>query len=339
MASTHGTIAAATPGSSSTGLPALGMTGTQWLLLGFLSILWGGSFLFARVALGEVPPFTLVLSRVAIAALALGVFIKAMGQRLPSSPSLWLAFAVMGMVNNLIPHSLLFFGQTYIGAGLASIFNSLVPVFTVLVAHVFTRDEKLTASKVTGVLLGVLGVAVMFGVDLHNGIDRWTALAMLACVVAAVSYALAAIYGRRFQALDVPPLCVAFGQVTASAVMMLPVALIVDQPWSLAPISGGSWLAVLALGLLSTALAYVLYFRILARGGATNISLVTLLIPISAVSLGAVFLGERLDASHFAGMALILIGLVSLDGRAWRALKRVARPAARRRKATVCASN
>ncbi|MEO1573513.1 MAG: DMT family transporter [Pseudomonadota bacterium] len=314
----------------------LKMDRSLWLLLGLLSVLWGGSFIFARVALADIPPLTLVFARVAIAGLALGVLIKARGERLPAGRSLWGTFAVMGLINNLIPFSLLFFGQTYIGAGLASIFNSLVPLFTVIVAHFTTADEKLNAAKLFGIGLGVAGVALMFGVDLGTGIDGWTVAAMSACVLAAVSYALASIYGRRFHARSVPPLCVAFGQVTASAVMMLPVALFVDQPWTLAPPGGVTLLAILGLGLLSTALAYVLYFRILARGGATNISLVTLLIPVSAVSLGAVLLGERLNVGHFFGMGLILLGLVALDGRAWQALRRAR--ARRRAPATSCAS-
>ncbi|MFK8017069.1 MAG: DMT family transporter [Gammaproteobacteria bacterium] len=300
----------------------------EWLLLGLLSVLWGGSFFFARVALAEVAPLTLVLSRVVIASAALGILLRARGEALPHGKTLWATFFAMGFVNNLVPFSLLFWGQTHIGAGLASIFNSLVPVFTVLLAHVFTSDEKLTSTKIGGVLLGAAGVVVMIGIDLGKGISGWTLLAMLACIAASFSYGIASVYGRRFAKLGIAPLNVAFGQVTASSVMMLPLVLVVDQPWNAIVPGTTSILAAAALGLFSTALAYVLFFRILARGGATNISLVTLLIPVSAILLGAVFLNETLSTNHIAGMLLILLGLVALDGRTLRALKR--------RKTVVC---
>ncbi len=293
----------------------LRMGRNEWLLLCVLSVLWGGSFFFAKIALASVPPLTLVFARVSIAAVALGLLLKGLGHRLPADRGLWRTFFVMGLINNLVPFSLLFWGQTYIGAGLASIFNALVPVFTVIVAHRFARDEVMTRGKLVGLSLGLIGVTVMIGIDLRNGLDGWTLLAMLGCVAAAVSYGLASVYGRRFAAAGIAPLSVAFGQVTASALMMLPVMILVDQPWSLPAPTAQAVTAVLALGLLSTALAYIIFFRILERGGATNISLVTFLIPVSAILLGTLFLGETLQINHVVGMLAILAGLAALDGR------------------------
>ncbi len=293
----------------------LQMGTVEWLLLLILSAVWGGSFFFAKIALADLPPFTLVFLRVALAALALWLVLRAMQKALPRSGRLWAAFFAMGCMNNLVPFSLLFWGQTHIGAGLASIFNALVPVFTVVVAHYWTTDEKLSYGRIVGALLGAIGVTVMIGVDVGNGIGWWSILAMLACIAAAGSYGLASVYGRRFKEMKAEPLSVAFGQLTASAVMMLPIMLVVDQPWTLESLSPSTISAVLGLALVSTAFAYVLYFRILEKGGATNISLVAFLIPISAILLGTQFLNESLALHHMAGMSLIFIGLLVIDGR------------------------
>jgi len=293
----------------------LHMGTAEWLLLLLLSAIWGGSFFFAKIALVDLPPLTLVFLRVAVAALALSLVLRLMGKDLPRTRGLWVAFFGMGFLNNLVPFSLLFWGQTHIGAGLASIFNSLVPVFTVIVAHAWTADEKLSYGKFMGVLLGTIGVTVMIGVDIGNGIGGWSVVAMLACIAAAASYGLASVYGRRFKAMKAAPLSVAFGQLTASAVMMLPIMMLVDQPWTIASLSSSTIGAVVGLALVSTAFAYVLYFRILEKGGATNISLVAFLIPISAILLGTQFLHESLELHHFAGMSLMFVGLIVLDGR------------------------
>jgi len=299
---------------------------TEWMLLLALSAIWGGSFFFAKIALIDIPPFTLVFLRVAIASAALYLVLRATGKRLPGSGRLWVAFFAMGFLNNLLPFSLLFWGQTHIGAGLASILNALVPVFTVLVAHVWTADEKLSYGKLIGALLGMIGVTVMIGVDVGNGMQWVTVLAMLACVAAAGSYGVASVYGLRFKAMAVEPLSIAFGQLTASTVIMLPIMLVVDRPWTLVVPSSSTIAAILGLALISTALAYVIYFRVLEKGGATNISLVTFLIPISAILLGTQFLGETLAWHHMAGMSLIFVGLIALDGRLMRKL-RAMRPA------------
>ena len=284
------------------------MRAREWSLLVLLSILWGGSFFFAKVALAELGPFTIVFFRVALAALALNVVAAALGQSLWRAGMPWGQLLVMGALNNALPFSLIFWGQTTITSGLASILNATTPLFTFAVAHVLTRDERMTVRKLVGVLAGLAGVAVLIGPDLGGSI--W---GEIACLAAALSYAFAGIYGRRFKALGVQPLQAAAGQLTASAILILPIMLLVEPAWT-AP-SAVTWGAVAGLALLPTALAYVIYFRILAAAGATNLLLVTFLIPVTAILLGAAFLGERLEPRHFAGMALIGVGLAAIDGR------------------------
>jgi drug/metabolite transporter (DMT)-like permease len=227
---------------------------------------------------------------------------------------LWPAFFGMGLLNNAIPFGLFVWGQHHIASGLAAILNATTPLFTVLVAHFLTRDEKLSAGKMAGVALGILGVILMLGAELLAGLGTGL-LAQLACLAAALSYAFAGVFGRRFKRMGIPPLATATGQVTASSLVMLPLVLAVDHPWTLAPPSSGTWAALLAIGVASTALAYILYFRILAAAGATNLLLVTFLIPVSAILLGSLFLGESLAAKHFFGMGMIGLGLALIDGR------------------------
>jgi drug/metabolite transporter (DMT)-like permease len=290
------------------------MRAREWSLLVLLSILWGGSFFFAKVALAELGPFTVVFFRVALAALALNIVASAIGASLWRVGTPWRQLLVMGALNNALPFSLIFWGQTTITSGLASILNATTPLFTVVVAHIFTRDERMTVRKLVGVLAGLAGVAILIGPDLGGSI--W---GQIACLAAALSYAFAGIYGRRFKALGVQPLQAAAGQLTASAMLILPIMLLAEPAWPMP--SAVTWSAVAGLALLSTALAYVLYFRILAAAGATNLLLVTFLIPVTAILLGAVFLGERLELRQFAGMALIGLGLVAIDGRIWARLR------------------
>jgi drug/metabolite transporter (DMT)-like permease len=289
----------------------------EWALLITLSLLWGGSFFFAEVALEALPPLTVVLARVALGALALLAVVHAAGLRLPRELALWRAFFVMGALNNLIPFSLIVWGQTAITGGLAAILNATTPLFTVLLAHWLTRDERMTPAKLAGVAAGFLGVAVMIGPEAFGDLGL-AVLAQFAVLAAALSYAFAGIYGRRFR--DTPPLVTAAGQVTASTLLLCPLALAVDRPWTLAMPGPAVLGALLGLGLLSTAAAYVIYFRILARSGATNLLLVTFLIPVSAILLGASVLGERLSAPQLAGMGLIILGLAAIDGRILRRL-------------------
>lgn len=293
------------------------MTPREWGTLLFLSLLWGGAFFFSKVALAELGPLTVVLARVSIGAVALWSILIATGQTPPASPRLWAQLALMGLINNAIPFSLIFWGQTQIASGLASILNAATPLWTALLAHVLTRDDRLTSNRLTGVLVGLAGVAVMVSGALGGGLGL-NLLAYLAVIGASVSYSFAVIYGRRFRGMS--PLVPAAGQLTCSALMLAPLAALVDGPTLTLP-GAQTVAALLALGLLSTALAFTLYFRLLATAGPTNTTLVTLLIPVSAVLLGALFLGERLEPRHYAGMALVAAGLLTIDGRALRMVR------------------
>jgi drug/metabolite transporter (DMT)-like permease len=233
---------------------------------------------------------------------------------MPRDGKSWAAFFGMGILNNMIPFCLIVWGQTHIASGLASILNATTPLFGVVVAHLLTADEKMTGNRLLGVLVGFAGVAYMIGFDVLRDLGS-NVLAQLAVLGAALSYAFAGIFGRRFRQMGMAPLLPAAGQVTASTVLMLPIALVVDQPWTLAAPSSETWMALLGLALLSTAIAYVLFFRILSTAGATNLMLVTFLIPVSAILLGALVLGEQLQGKHLIGMAMIALGLAAIDGR------------------------
>ncbi len=290
------------------------MTWMEWALLGFLSVIWGGSFFFNGVAVRSLPPFTIVVGRVGVAALVLHVMVRARGLRMPASPRIWTAFLGMGVLNNAIPFSLIVWGQSHIASGLASILNATTPLFTVVLAHFLPRDETMTPLRISGVIIGIAGVAVMIGLDSvqEMGLNIWAQVAILG---ASCSYACAGIHGRSFKKQGIDPMVSATGQVTCSSLVMLPVACLADQPWNL-PAPGWEAIgAVLGLAVLSTALAYTVYFRILGSAGATNVLLVTLLVPVSAVLLGVTFLQEQLLAKHLLGMACIAVGLAAIDGR------------------------
>ena len=296
------------------------MGATDWLLLVMLGTLWGGSYFFGKVALAQLPPFTVAVGRLGLAAAVLQVVVRVAGYRMPGSLRAWRAFWVMGLLNNAIPMSLILWGQIRIGSGLAAILNASTPLFTVLLAHFFTRDEPMTAKRIGGVLFGVAGVAVMIGPVALRGLDGGL-LAQLAMIGAAISYACAGIFGRRFG--GAPPFVTAAGQVTASSLTLLPLSLVVDRPWLL-PLPGArTWTAVVGLALLCTALAYVIYFRILATSGASNLLLVTLLMPVNAVFLGITLLGEHIEPRHVVGMVLIAAGLATIDGRLFALLSRL----------------
>ena len=293
------------------------MTAGVWGLLVLLSVLWGGSFLFVELALDGFGPFTLVTGRVGLGALALLLFVYVRGDHMPRDAGLWAGFAVMGALNNLLPFSLIAWGQLHIESGLASILNATTPLFTVLLAHLLTRDEKMTTGKLAGVLFGLAGVVMLIGPNALGGLGV-NALAQTAVLAASCSYGFAGIFGRRFKGLS--PAVAAAGMLTTSTLMAAPLALVVEQPWTGSP-SIGAILAVIGLALLSTAVAYILYFRILALAGATNLLLVTFLIPVSALLFGILLLGEEPGWIAFAGMGLIFVGLAAVDGRpvaAWR---------------------
>jgi len=292
------------------------MSKYEWLLLIILSIVWGGSFFFVGVAVEALPPLTIVALRVSLATIALLAVVYFSGLRMPTNPKILVAFIFMGILNNVIPFTLIVWGQTHIASGLASILNATTPLFTIVAAHFLTKDEKMTNNKIVGVIIGFAGVVIMLGHEALGGLGD-SVFAQLAVLAAAISYSLAGIYGRRFAQSGIKPVVTATGQVTASSLLLIPLAVFYDKPFAL-PMPGIEiWLAILGLALISTAFAYILYFRILSTAGATNLLLVTLLIPVSAILLGTVILGEQLELRHMLGMGLISIGLLSMDGRAF----------------------
>lgn len=295
--------------------PAPSITPAAGLMMAGLAAVWGGSFFFAEIALQAVPPLTIALHRVVWALPVLALVIRLRGIALPRSPRIWAAYLVMGALNNAIPFSLIFWGQTRIDSGLASILNGTTAVFGAVVAGLLLADEPLTPRKVTGALFGLAGVAAIMGPGVLTGLDP-TNLAQLAVLGAALSYALASVWGRAMLS-GPPPEMNALGMLTGSTLLMIPVVLLADGPPQLA-LPAHVWAALLGLSTLSTALAYLLYFGILKRAGAANLMLVTLMIPPVAVTLGAAGLGERLSPGAFAGFGLIALGLIVTDGRLLR---------------------
>ena len=290
------------------------MNRADWAILLALAVIWGGAFFFIAVAVREVPPITYVWLRISLAALALWLYVwwRGDGLRLPAGA--WGSIVLLALINNVIPFLLFGWGQTQIASGLASILNATTPIWGVVVAHLFTSDERMTPRKISGVLLGFAGVAVMIGPDLLRSLGSNT-LAQLACVLASLSYALAGVWARRFKGQRLSPLAVSTGQLTAGAILMLPLALLVDKPWLQPLPSAGAIGAVLALAVVCSALGYVLYFRLIDSAGATNALLVTLLVPPVAILLGWLFLSEAMAPRDFAGLGLIAVGLAAIDGR------------------------
>ena len=284
----------------------------DWAALGLLSLIWGATFLFGRIAIAELPPLTLTLARVAIAAIVLNIVLIFMSTNYRQTQTMWTNFAIMGVLNNIIPFGLIFYGQQEIGAGLASIINAMTPIWTLIIAHLATSDEKMSGQKTLGILFGFAGVGVLIGLDAFNGFGS-SVVAQVAVLGATISYGFAAVFGRRF--VGVPPVQTARGQLTMSSLILLPLALFIDQPWTLQAPSTQTILSVLALAIVCTAFAYILYFRILQSAGAVNAALVTFLIPPSAILLGILFLGETLVLREITGIVLIMTGLIIIDGR------------------------
>lgn len=295
------------------------MSTLAWALLLLLAFIWGGSFVFAKVAVAEIPPFTLVLLRVGLAAATLWLVCLATGVPMPRTLAAWGAYMVMGLLNNVIAFSLIFTGQQEIGASLASILNGSMPFFTVLIAGILLADEKFSTRKFIGIAIGFAGVVLIIGPRHLLGLGDHL-LSELMLVGAAVSYAFASVWGRRFAGEN--PMATATGQLTMSTLMMIPIASLVDQPWTLPMPSLATLGSVIALAVVCTAFAYVLFFRILDMAGATNVSLVTMLVPVSATLLAVPLLDERLELLTIVGFAIITLGLLVLDGRPVRAARR-----------------
>jgi drug/metabolite transporter (DMT)-like permease len=286
----------------------------DWSLLGVLSVLWGGSFFFNGVVLRELPPLTLVLLRVALAAIILLPMLWVYRIRFPGTPAAWGPYFAIALLNNVLPFTLIVIGQTYIPSGLASILNATTPLFTVLVMAA-AGDEKLQMRRVTGVVTGLIGVIILEGQDF--GFKTSQGFGILLCLGAAFSYGLSALYARR-KLSDSPPLATATFQLLASSLMMALVAAWVERPWQLAMPGMTTWLAMLGLSGLSTALAYIVFFQILRRSGSTNVMLVTLLIPVTALLLGYLVLSESISLREIIGALVIASALLLIDGRVFK---------------------
>jgi len=290
------------------------MGAREWGILLFLALIWGGSFFFIKVAVTHVAPLTFVWLRVTIAAAALLAFAAARGEQGLVAKAVVGPMLVVALFNNVIPFLLIAWANTQIASGLTSILNATTPLWGVLLAHVYTDDERLSRNRLAGVLLGIGGVALMMGPALLGQFGTGL-VAQLACLVGAFSYAIAGVYARRFKRMGISPLSVTSSQLTASALVLLPMMLIVDRPWDSGVPPLSAWAAILGLALACTAFAYVLYFRLIETSGASNALLVPILVPPTAILLGGLFLGETLHARDFGGLALIALGLAAIDGR------------------------
>ncbi|MEM8774681.1 MAG: DMT family transporter [Pseudomonadota bacterium] len=293
------------------------------LMLVLLAAVWGGSFFFAEVALREVPPLTITLHRVVWALPILGLILIVQGLSLPSSLRIWGAYLIMGALNNAIPFSLIFWGQTQIESGLASILNATTAMSTAVIAGVLLKDEPLTAKKILGAALGVAGVAFIMGPEALTGFNPAN-VAQLAVLAATLSYAFAGIWGRVALSGS-PPLVNAFGMLVGSTVLMIPMVFWIEGTPNLS-LTATSWSALIGLAVFSTSLAYVLYFAILARAGAANLLLSTLLVPVFAIALGVSFLGEEMKPEAWIGFGIIAFGFAVTDGRLFAKRAKPANP-------------
>jgi drug/metabolite transporter (DMT)-like permease len=282
----------------------------EWMLLVLLSVLWGSSFFFIEVALRELPIFTIVFARVAIAALLLTVYLYFTGQAWPNLRRLWPRFIVLGALRAAIPISLIVWAETQIDSGLAGILNSTSPLFTALIAHRFTTDDQLTPQRLLGIIIGMLGVGVLIGLDAIQGFGSHI-IAQFAMLGATCSYGLAAVYGRQFK--HHPPAGSAAGMLIGAACLVFPLA-ILEQPWHLQP-SLSSLGAIIGLSFMSTALAFILWFKLIFSAGPSNTAMVTFLIPITALILGIFVLGEGIDLATVIGLVIILFGLAIAQNR------------------------
>jgi drug/metabolite transporter (DMT)-like permease len=291
------------------------MSSRDWGLIATLALIWGSAFFLITVILKEVPPNTMVFMRLALAVPPMLLWLHFTGEHMPRDMTNWRQFLILGALNIALPFILF----AWLSSGLASVLNATTPLWGVIVAHYLTRDEKMTALRLGGVIIGFSGVAVMTGGDALSGSGD-TALAQLACVGATLCYALASIYAKRMGNEGLSAMQIATGQVCTATVMMVPVVLLTETPWTGPMPSTGAWAAMVTLSVVSTSLAYLLYFRLIASAGATNALLIPFLIPPVAILMGALFLNETMTIGQFGGIALIALGLAVLDGRLIRHL-------------------
>ncbi|MCI2398408.1 DMT family transporter [Aliiroseovarius subalbicans] len=283
-----------------------------WAELFLLGLIWGGVFLATRIALDDISVAHSVAHRVLWASVILWIYVLVRRLPIPRDARTWGAFLVMGLLNNILPFTLLNWSQLYVESGLVSIFNATTAVFGVLVAAAFFADERLTARKTLGVLIGFLGVAVTIGVENMLRFDP-RSLAQLAAVTATLSYAFAGVWAKK-RLSHLPPQVAAMGMLTGSTLIMLPAAWALDGPLPMA-LSLTTWAAIAYYAIVATALAYLLYYSILKKAGSGNLMLVTLLIPPVAIVLGGWLRAETLPPNAFAGLGVLALGLIVLDGR------------------------
>ncbi len=291
------------------------LTGAAWALLLLLSLIWGASFLSIRVALDEIGPLTSVAHRTFWAMLVLWAVIALLRLPVPKDPRLWGAFLIMGLLNNVIPFGLMAWGQLHIETGLTSILNAATAIFGVLAAALAFPDERLTLRRALGVSLGFLGVATAIGLGNLLNFDL-RSLAQLAVIGGTISYALAGIWARKTLS-GLRPEVAAAGMLTGSTLITLPLAWIAEGPPTLA-LQTDTWIAIGYYAVIATAIAYLLYYKVLQLAGSGNLLLCTLLIAPVAIVLGALVRDESLDPRAYIGFALLALGLLILDGRLFR---------------------
>lgn len=295
--------------------PGLRMGLAEWAMLCLCAMLWGSAYVFNAIAIKELPHLTITLARLTIAALFMQAVLRMTGHALPRDPKLWGHFLVFTLLSNIGPYLLVLRGQMGAASGLAAVLTATTPLFTIVLAHFFTRDERLTVNKVAGVLVGIAGVAIVVGFDPAQGLGGAVA-AKLFLVAASLLYAIGGIYAKRFSAT--PPLVIAASVMTAGAVVALPLTLVIDRPWLLPLPSWQPVAAVFMIGVFGSALAAITYFRLFTVSGATNAMLVTLLLPVTPVVGGALLLGEWLEAREVLGALVIAGALAIIDGRLLR---------------------
>lgn len=286
----------------------------DWVLLMTLAVLWGGSFFFVELVVNVLPPITIVTIRVGMAALVLLGFCILTNRDLFQILRFWWVFALMSLLNNIIPFTLIVWGQTQISSSLASVLNATTPLFSLIMAHLFTVDEKLNVRKLVGVGIGFLGVVVLILPNLLGGFDG-TVFGQIAVLSAAISYSVASVFGRRFGKLGLDPIVTATGQLVLSSLILFPMAMVLDSPWDPSVFDIQTLLALTGLAIFSTALAYIIYFKLLISAGSVNLMLVTFLIPAVAIVLGVFLLSESMSIAQITGMLVLFVGLIVIDGR------------------------
>lgn len=295
-----------------------------WAELFALSLIWGASFLSIRVALDEIGPLTAVAHRTTWAMLILWAYVLIRRLPIPHDLRIWGAFLVMGFLNNVIPFSLMAWGQLHISTGLTSILNAATAIFGVIAAAIFFADERLTARKAIGVTLGFFGVAIAIGLGAFKNFDI-TSLGQLAVIGGTISYALAGVWARKMLG-GLTPQVAAAGMLTGATLMTLPLAWVVEGPLTF-DLQLRTWGAIAYYAIIATALAYMLYYRVLAMAGSGNLMLCTLMVAPVAIVLGALVLGEALPLRAYIGFGLLALGLIILDGRLFKTRQHRARGA------------